>query len=85
MEPPWGLEDPVYCYFSAYKLPLLINLAAFSTMCVISGFCNRAACTAVGFQQSPNVMHFWKGSTQGWKIFSLGSVVIHLVELGWSQ
>lgn len=64
MEPQLELEDPVYYYFSAYKLPLLINFPAVSTLYVISGFCNHASCTAVGVQQSPNVMDFWKRSTR---------------------
>ena len=68
-----GPEDPLYYHFSAYKLPLLINFATVSAMCVISGFCNHAFCITVGVQQSPTVMDFWKGSMQGWKIFFLGS------------
>lgn len=75
----------MYCYFSAFKLPSLIHFAAISTMCVIGGFCDHVSCTTVGIQQSPDIMDFWNGSTQVWKNFSLGSVVIHLVELQRSQ
>lgn len=35
----------------------------------------------VSVPQSPDVMDFWKGDTQGWKNFSSGSVVNHLVAL----
>lgn len=83
MEPLWELGDPMYCNFSAYKLPSVINYAVISTMYVISDFCDHASCT-IGDQQNPDVMDFWKGHTQWWKNSFLGSVVIHLVELEWS-